>query len=208
MEQPWHSTTDELRNREPMIRSKIYLEQQIKTITGNNGDGGGRNGGGKRRHNRRQGKGGGGGKGNDNNNHNNNNTSFDTDPRGNENSPFRKCKWCKKKHKGKCKKPWPPAENDGTGFNKQELFSMIGSAIDKKLKKSRRDDESDSDDDDRKRKRRKQNWRKGKDEIAQALTVWKAYGKNAYESDCSMDSQELEKHSKGTKEFSKQFKRL
>ena len=110
-------------------------------------------------------------------------------------------------HKGKCKKPWPQADNDGKGFNKQEHFSMIGSAIDKKLKRSRRDDDSDSDDD-RKQKRGKQKWRKGKDEIAQALTVWKAYGKNAYESDCSMDSQELEKHSKGTKEFSKKFKRL
>ena len=84
---------------------------------------------------------------------------------------------------------------------------MIGSAIDKKLKQSRRDDDSDSDDN-RKQKRGKQNWRKGKDEIAQALTVWKAYGKQAYNSDCSMDSTELEKHSKGCKEFSKKFKRL
>ena len=53
MEQPWHSTTDELRNREPMIRSKIHLEQQIKTLASNNGDGGGGNGGGKRRKNQR-----------------------------------------------------------------------------------------------------------------------------------------------------------
>ena len=52
MEQPWHATTDELRNWEPMIRSKIYLEQQIKTLAGNNGDGGGGNGGGKLRKNR------------------------------------------------------------------------------------------------------------------------------------------------------------
>ena len=47
MEQPWHATTDELHNREPMIRSKIYLEQQIKSLASNNGgsDGGGGNGG-------------------------------------------------------------------------------------------------------------------------------------------------------------------
>ena len=84
---------------------------------------------------------------------------------------------------------------------------MIRSAIDKKLKRGRRDDDSDSDDD-QKQKRGKQSWRKGKVEIVQALTVWKAYGKQAYDSDCSMDSTELEKHSKGCKEFSKKFKRL
>ena len=63
---------------------------------------------------------------------------------------------------------------------------MIGSAIDKKLKRSHRDDDSDSDDN-QKRKRGKQSWRKGNDEIAQALTIYKTYGKHAYDSDCSMD---------------------
>ena len=84
---------------------------------------------------------------------------------------------------------------------------MIGLAVKKELKRSCGNDDSDSNDN-QKQKRGKQGWRKGKDEIAQALTVWKAYGKQAYESDCSMDSEELEKHSKGTKEFSKKFKRL
>ena len=53
MEQPWHATTDELQNWEPMIRSKICLEQQIKSLTGSDSgdDGGGGNGGGWRRHN-------------------------------------------------------------------------------------------------------------------------------------------------------------
>lgn len=89
MEQPWHATTDELRNHEPMICSKIYLKQQIKSLaSGGGGDGGGKNGRGKHRHNQRQNKGGGGGNGNDKNRKGGGNSN---DPHGNENSPYCDC---------------------------------------------------------------------------------------------------------------------
>ena len=102
-------------------------------------------------------------------------------------------------HKGKCCKPWPPVENDRDGFNKYELFSMIGSAVKKELKRSCNDD-LDSDDN-RKHGRGRKGWRKGQDKIVQALTLYKTYDKCAYNSDCSEDSEELSKNSNFGKEM-------
>ena len=150
MERPWHATTDKLRTMEPMIQEKINLEKQIERLrVANNystdddsteaeyvdgkdnidNDDAGTD------------------FSNDDTDDNDAGTDFsaddddsvgdEEDPRGTHNSPYRKCKWCSKWHKGICFKPWPE-KNDGDDItmSKAQLYSMISSVVRKELKRN------------------------------------------------------------------------